>query len=166
MVFELIAGSVWNLAAIEWVQVQTSHLGYPDYFIYILGVCHVAAAAAIIVPGFKLLKEWAYAGTVFMWSGAVASHLVNGDGPESWAPPLMFAAFAAASWSLRPSDRHLPASWLSRTTDAGRPSSDRPHAWALAIGLVTVLYAVSILTLPAAEDITREWAVQRGWTTE
>jgi hypothetical protein len=37
IVFELAAGSVWNLMAIEWIEVQMIHLGYPHYFAYISG---------------------------------------------------------------------------------------------------------------------------------
>ncbi|QYN37590.1 hypothetical protein K1T35_10305 [Pseudonocardia sp. DSM 110487] len=32
IVFELAAGSVWNLLTIEWIEVQMLHLGYPHYF--------------------------------------------------------------------------------------------------------------------------------------
>ncbi|MFG3510604.1 DoxX family protein [Streptomyces sp. NPDC047821] len=149
--FELIAGSAWNLWTIDWVEAQLAHLGYPHYLAYVLGVCQFGAGVAIVVPGFRLLKEWAYAGIFFMWSGAVVSHLARGDGPVSWGPPLMFLAFAVASWALRPADRRLRA--------------DR-RAWAVAIGLVVVMSAVSLLTLPAAADITGGWAVERGWVEE
>ncbi|MGA5194482.1 hypothetical protein [Streptomyces exfoliatus] len=51
--------------------------------------------------------------------------------------------------------------------DARRDRTRRPEtrrrAWAASIGLVVVPSAVSLLTLPAAEDITGEWAVERGW---
>jgi hypothetical protein len=147
IVLELISGSAWNLLTIDWIEAQLDHLGYPDYFAYILGVCQFGAAVAITVPGFRLIKEWAYAGIFFMWSGAVVSHLARGDGLVSWGPPLMFLAFAVASWALRPADR----------------PGTRPRAWAVSIGLVAVLSAVSLLTLPVAEDITGEWAVERGW---
>jgi hypothetical protein len=39
VVFELAAGSVWNLLTIEWVEVQLHHLGYPHFFAYILVSC-------------------------------------------------------------------------------------------------------------------------------
>jgi hypothetical protein len=52
VVFELIAGSVWNLLQIEWVRVQLSHLRYPDYFAYISGARQVGGAAVIIAPRF------------------------------------------------------------------------------------------------------------------
>ncbi|WP_157620831.1 sigma-70 family RNA polymerase sigma factor [Saccharothrix sp. NRRL B-16348] len=124
------------------------------------------AAVAIAVPAFVVLKEWAYAGVLFRWWGAVVSHLAVGDGPVSWGPPLMFSAFAVASWVLRPADRRLPQTRL-RPADAvqdhaGR-SGTRSRAWAVSIGLVVALSAVSLLTLPAADEFTGDWAVERGW---
>jgi hypothetical protein len=37
-------------------------LRYPTYFISIIGIWKALGIIAILVPGFKLLKEWAYAG--------------------------------------------------------------------------------------------------------
>jgi hypothetical protein len=76
LVFELVAGSVWNLLQIEWVHVQLTHLGYPLYFSHILGVWQIGGAAVILAPRFPRLKEWAYAGSFFEFSGA--SHSENG----------------------------------------------------------------------------------------
>ena len=172
IVFELAAGSVWNLVPIEWMEVQMRHLGYPRYFVYILGVWQVGAAVAIIAPELRLIKEWAYVGAFFLWSSAVASHLILGDGLQAWGVPLMFGVCAIASWVLRPADRRLPATRLrrDRPADAGQngagPPETRPRAWAVPIGLLVVLYAVSFLTLPAAEAMTHEWAVENGWIDE
>src|SRR5215470_4577777 len=93
LVFELVAGTVWNFLQIEWVRVQLSHLGYPLYFSYISGAWQIGGAAAIIAPGFSRLKEWAYAGSFFHFSGAVASHLIAGDRPGAWLTPLVFLTF-------------------------------------------------------------------------
>jgi DoxX-like family len=176
IVFELVAGSVWNLLAIEWVEVQLAHLGYPHYLVYIIGAWHVGAAVAIIAPRLPLIKEWAYAGCFFLWSGAVASHLSARHGFESWSVPLMFATCAVASWVLRPADRRLPETRLSqnRPADAGpngvgppetRPRAweTRPRAWAVPIGLLVLLYALSFLTLPAVEKAFHKRAVKLGW---
>jgi hypothetical protein len=169
IVFELAAGSVWNLLTIEWVEVQMHHLGYPHYFAYISGAWQAGAAVAIIAPRLPLLKEWAYAGIFFLWSGAVASHLSAGDGLETWWVPLMFIACGIASWVLRPADRRLPGTQLRRDhaadADAGQTET-RPHAWAVPIGLLVILYAVSFLTLPAVEYVTHEQAVELGWIDE
>ncbi|AXB43324.1 DoxX family protein [Amycolatopsis albispora] len=155
VVSELIAGSVWNLMRIEWVEVQLGHLGYPPFVAYILGVCHVAAALAIIAPGFPLLKEWAYAGVLFTWLAAVTSHLALGDGLVSWGPPLGFAVLGAVSWALRPASRRIGGD--------REPKVAGPRAWAVPAALVVVLYAVSFVTLPLAEDVMLRSAVDRGW---
>jgi DoxX-like family len=140
LVFELAAGSLWNLLQIEWVRVQLSHLGYPLYFGYILGVWDLAGAAVIIAPRFPVLKEWAYAGSFFNFSGAVASHLLAGDGVRTLLAPLVFSMFVIVSWALRPTDRRLPKAGLEPET--------RPLAWAVPIGLLLLLLVVSYLTLP------------------
>jgi hypothetical protein len=155
VVFELAAGSVWNLMRIEWVRVQLDHLGYPLYFAYITGVWHVGGAAAIVAPGFARLKEWAYAGAFFTWSGAVASHLLAGDGVEVWLAPLVFLMFGIASWALRPADRQLP--------NAGLAPKLTLRAWAVPIGLLILVYVVSFLTLPWVNVTFHQRAVDLGW---
>ena len=155
LVFELAAGSLWNLLQIEWVRVQLNHLGYPLYYTYISGVWQIGGAALIIAPGFPRLKEWAYAGSFFQFSGAVASHLLAGDGVESWLPPLVFLMFAIVSWALRPADRRLP--------NAGLAPETRPLAWAIPIGILLLLFVVSYLTLPAVNDAFHKRAVDLGW---
>src|SRR5262245_39600616 len=157
LVWELAAGSLWNLLQIEWVRVQLAHLGYPAYFADILGVWLIGAAAVIIVPGFPRLKEWAYAGSFFHFSGAVASHLLAGDFvPVSlWLTPLVFWTFVIVSWALRPADRRLPDAELAPET--------RPLAWAVPIGILVVLFVVSYLTLPWVNAAMHTRARDLGW---
>ena len=155
LVFELAAGSLWNLLQIEWVRVQLNHLGYPLYYTYISGVWQIGGAAVIIAPRFPRLKEWAYAGSFFQFSGAVASHLLAGDGVEAWLPPLVFLMFVIVSWALRPADRRLP--------NAGLAPETRPLAWAVPIGILLLLFVVSYLTLPAVNDAFHKRAVDLGW---
>src|SRR5256885_16755739 len=45
-------------------------LGFPVHFIVLLGVWKVLGSIAILVPGFPLIKEWAYAGIMFDLTGA------------------------------------------------------------------------------------------------
>jgi len=139
-VAELAAGSLWNFLQIEWVTVQLNHLGYPLYLTYILGVCEIGGAAVIIAPGFPRLKEWAYAGSFFNFSGAVASHLLAGEGVTTWLAPLAFSTFVVGSWALRPADRRLPNAVLVPET--------RPLAWAVPIGILLLLLVIAYLTLP------------------
>ena len=82
-------------------------LGYPLYFVTVLGVWKVLGAIAILVPRFPRLKEWAYAGIIFDLTGAAASWAAVGGSGEAFhiLAPLIIAGFAMASWALRPQTR-------------------------------------------------------------
>jgi hypothetical protein len=83
-------------------------LGYPLYFLCIIGTWKVLGVIAILVPRFKLLKEWAYAGFFFLMTGAFFSHLAVADyDPKALAGPLMQTIFIILSWYFRPADRKL-----------------------------------------------------------
>lgn len=85
-----------------------AHLGYPAYFMTIIGVWKILAVIAILVPRFKLVKEWAYAGLFFTMTGALASHLASGDhGIKEIIGPVMQTVFILLSWYFRPADRKI-----------------------------------------------------------
>ena len=84
-----------------------SHIGYPNYFLYIIGVWKVLGVIAILVPGFTLLKEWAYAGFFFLLTGALISHLIMGDAGKAIFGPLFQTIFVILSWYFRPADRKI-----------------------------------------------------------
>jgi hypothetical protein len=83
------------------------HLGYPAYFMTMIGLWYMLAAVAILAPRFPRLKEWAYAGLVFVYTGAATSRLAVGDPPVTLAAPIIFTGLAAASWLLRPPARRI-----------------------------------------------------------
>jgi uncharacterized membrane protein YphA (DoxX/SURF4 family) len=83
------------------------HLGYPAYFMTILGIWYVLAGVALLAPRFPRLKEWAYAGLLFNYTGAAASHLAVGDGAATLIAPIIFTGLVVISWFLRPSTRRL-----------------------------------------------------------
>ncbi|MFZ0691732.1 MAG: DoxX family protein [Acidobacteriaceae bacterium] len=107
---EMALGGYWDLARTHYVRAIMDHLGYPLYMLSVLGFWKIAGAFAIVIPRFTRLKEWAYAGMFFNYSGAAASHLLAGDGPRGWAGPALFALISVASWALRPSSRVLGGS--------------------------------------------------------
>lgn len=86
-----------------------AHLGYPAYFLAILGVWKLLGVAAILSPGLPRLKEWAYAGMIFDLTGAVISRSVMGFDPVMILPPLIGIAIVCLSWRLRPAERVLRA---------------------------------------------------------
>ena len=103
-----VGSGIANLLRAEHVLGDMMRLGYPVYFMTILGTWKVLGALTIAAPRLPRLKEWAYAGILFDLTGAALSRAASGDGPEHIAPPLMIAAMALVSWSLRPEGRRLP----------------------------------------------------------
>lgn len=70
-------------------------LGYPAYFVTILGVAKLLGALAIVNPWFPKLKEWAYAGFTFNLIGATWTHMAT---QTPFVAPLFFLAILAASY--------------------------------------------------------------------
>ena len=86
-----------------------THLGYPIYFLTILGVWKILGVAALFIPKTPLLKEWAYAGFFFLMSGAIFSHIAVGDPLKELFPSLLLLILTVVSWYFRPVDRKIVA---------------------------------------------------------
>jgi hypothetical protein len=83
------------------------YLGYPVYFLTILGTWKILGVVALLIPKFPLLKEWAYAGFFFIMSGAIFSHIAVGDPVTEIFPSLLLLALTVVSWYFRPPDRKV-----------------------------------------------------------
>jgi DoxX-like family len=88
-----------------------THLGYPLYFMTILGVCYVSAGVVLLAPRLALVKEWAYAGLMFIYAGATASHLWVGDDATTLVGPLLLVGLTVVSWALRPQRRRVSSNF-------------------------------------------------------
>jgi hypothetical protein len=84
----------------------TLDIGYPPYFLTILGVWKILGVVAILVPKFPLVKEWAYGGFFFVASGAAFSHIASGTYNELF-PSLLLLALTILSWYFRPAGRKI-----------------------------------------------------------
>jgi hypothetical protein len=106
---ELGLGGIWDIQRLPMVRDLVTHLGYPSYFLVLLGTWKVLGAVALLVPHRALLKEWAYAGAFFTYTGAIVSHLTTGY--DLGELPLLVAltALTVLSWALRPQPPHPPA---------------------------------------------------------
>ena len=82
-------------------------LGYPVYFLTMLGICKLLGVVAVLIPGLPLLKEWAYAGFFFAMSGAVYSHIASAGVTGEIFPPLFLLVLTVLSWYLRPAERRV-----------------------------------------------------------
>lgn len=86
-----------------------ARLGYPAYFLMILGVWKLLGVIAILVPDLPRLKEWAYAGMIFDLTSAVMSRTITGGNAIKILPPLIVIAIVFLSWKLRPLGRKIAA---------------------------------------------------------
>jgi uncharacterized membrane protein YphA (DoxX/SURF4 family) len=105
----MLSGGAAYLARAEEPLRGMAELGYPAYFVTILGVWKVLGGLAILAPRLPRLKEWAYAGIAFDLIGAAFSHAAVGQPAVKVIVPLVFLGIAAASWALRPASRKLNA---------------------------------------------------------
>ena len=97
----MLAGSIPDVimhpAAVE---IVNKHLGYPAYFLPLLGVAKVLGVVAILAPGLPTLKEWAYAGLTYDLVAAMYSHISVGDPPTQWVIIFLPLLLLAGSYAL------------------------------------------------------------------
>jgi hypothetical protein len=84
-------------------------LGYPTYFLTIIGTWKLLGVIAILIPKAPLLKEWAYAGFLFLMSGAIFSHLAVGDHAIALFGPTLLILLTLVSWYFRPANKKTGA---------------------------------------------------------
>jgi len=84
-----------------------THLGYPVYFLTLLGIWKILGAVTVLIPKFALLKEWAYAGFFFAMAGAIFSHIAADNSLNGIFPALLLLVLTLVSWYFRPADRKI-----------------------------------------------------------
>lgn len=115
---EMGVGGGWDVARLPFVRDLVTHLGYPSYFLVLLGIWKMLGAAALLVPRAALLKEWAYAGAFFTYTGALASHLATGYGLGEVGLLVVMIALTVTSWALRPPSRRTSPTTSGRSVPA------------------------------------------------
>src|SRR3954452_9223417 len=80
--------------------------GYPQHLRIVLGIAKPVAAIVILLPGFGLLKEWAYAGVTFaLVMATISSYLTEGGG--KWILPLVLLGLVGGSYFTSPESRRV-----------------------------------------------------------
>ena len=102
-------GSLSYLTGSEQVVAGFAKAGYPQHLRIVLGIAKPLAAIVLLLPGFALLKEWAYAGVTFALVMATISGYLSGDGVKAWSLPLAILVLVAVSYFTRPPNRRLVA---------------------------------------------------------
>jgi uncharacterized membrane protein len=103
----MLAGGLQQLLQVGGYVAIITHLGYPKYFMSIIGAWKVLGVITILIPGVRILKEWAYAGFFFVMSGAVISHLAMGETINEIYPSLTLLIMTVISWYFRPAGRKV-----------------------------------------------------------
>ena len=111
-----VVPGVADIVGVPHFAAEARRLGYPDYFLALLGVWKISGGLVILLPGFARLKEWAYAGMIIDISSAFVSRAVVGDPVAMMIVPCVIGALVMASWALRPPSRRL----VNETSHAGR----------------------------------------------
>lgn len=93
-------------------------LGYPEHFVVLLGVWKALGALALVAPGFRRLKEWAYAGIFFELTGAAIANASNGAPAFHVVAPLAIGCVLVASYLLRPASRR----WTPPVEETSEPA--------------------------------------------
>ncbi len=89
-------------------------LGYPVYFLTILGIWKILGVVALLIPKFPLLKEWAYAGFFIAMSGAVFSHIALGNSVNEIFPPLLLLILTVGIVVFQTAERKIASSPAGR----------------------------------------------------
>jgi hypothetical protein len=96
---------VWNI---------TLQLGYPAYFIYVLGIAKLSGIIVLLIPGKLLrLKEWVFAGIFFDIIFAFSSKL-SVVGPLGTVDAII--AFTMVSITYLTFRKIYPATYLNPST--------------------------------------------------
>jgi hypothetical protein len=84
--------------------------GYPQHLRIVLGIAKPIAAIVLLLPGFALLKEWAYAGVTFALVMAFISANLSGEPVTTRILPLALLILLAVSYVTRPPNRRVTGS--------------------------------------------------------
>lgn len=103
----MVSTGIVQLMHLPEEQQKITTLGYPAYIMTMLGVWKILGTIAVLVPGFVLLKEWAYAGFFFAMSGAAISHIFANHPFNEIFPSILLLTLTFISWYLRPANRRI-----------------------------------------------------------
>jgi DoxX-like family len=110
----MLLGSLTYLTGNEQVVSGFAKAGYPQHLRIVLGIAKPVAAVVLLLPGFALLKEWAYAGVTFAWAMAFISAYASGEAAAVLVMPPLLLVLLAVSYFTRPPDRRLASNLSSR----------------------------------------------------
>jgi len=105
----MFASALGHINRAEPIDEVFHYLGFPAYFMLMLGIAKFAGIPILFYPGFVRLKEWAYAGYTYILVGGFVSHLMAGKAFGLALTPLILWFIMAGSYVLyylRTKDRY------------------------------------------------------------
>lgn len=108
--FGMVSTGVFQIIQYEEAIENLLKMGIPMYIIITVGVWKILGVIFILIPKFKLIKEWAYAGFIFLTTGAIFSHFAVGDELFNFFGPTLLLVLTIISWYFRPEDRKIKIS--------------------------------------------------------
>ena len=80
----MLMGAIGDVLQVPAALAWFVHLGYPSYLLPFIGIAKILGVTAVLIPGLRRVREWAYAGLVFDLLGAFYSHISVGDSAAGW----------------------------------------------------------------------------------
>ncbi|RZF62495.1 DoxX family protein [Sphingobacterium corticibacterium] len=103
----MVSTGIVQLIRMEEEVEKMNELGYPVYFLTIIGVWKILGVIAVLAPKLPLVKEWAYAGFFFLMTGAIFTHIAVGDEAMEYFGPSLLLVLTIVSWYFRPNERKI-----------------------------------------------------------
>ena len=126
--FVFLSGGATDLARPEFLMEGMTKLGYPPYFVLILGAWKILGGIVVLTPRTPRLKEWAYAGMVFDLTVRLRRTPQSGTRRARSLAPLIITGIVMASWALRPDSSSTPQFSIS---SSGKDLTHQPDGVAL-----------------------------------
>ncbi|MBC7904957.1 MAG: DoxX family protein [Gemmatimonadaceae bacterium] len=96
--FVMLGSAIPDILVMDMAVQGFKEMGLPVALVPFLGVAKALGVIAILVRGFPLVKEWAYAGLIFDLVGATYLVAAAGKPFSMWAPMLIFIGLGFASY--------------------------------------------------------------------
>ncbi len=96
--FMMLGSAIPDIFSVQVAVEGFKQMNFPVYMLPFLGIAKTLGVAAILVPGFSRLKEWAYAGLMIDLIGAAYLILMAGSPVSSWAPMALPIALGLGSY--------------------------------------------------------------------
>lgn len=103
----MVSTGIVQITKVEEVVLKMQELGYPPSILPFLGIAKFLGVIALLIPGYAMLKEWAYAGFVFLMTGAIYVHAAIGDEASNFFGPILLLILSFLSWYFRPESRKV-----------------------------------------------------------